>query len=89
MQDLVKQNPWLLNNADFSRYVTRDILRNEETGEYLVDESGQYQYDEPRLKSIQELYYGADGLLTPILDEMATKLVSMNSHQKVLISMIW
>lgn len=73
LQDLVKQNPWLLNNADFSRYVTKDILRNEETGEYLVDESGQYQYDEPRLKSMQELYYGADGLLTPILDENGNK----------------
>ena len=73
LQDLVKQNPWLLNNADFSRYVTKDILRNEETGEYLVDESGQYQYDEPRLKSMQELYYGADGLLTPVLDENGNK----------------
>ena len=73
LQDLVKQNPWLLNNADFSRYVTRDILRNEETGEYLMDDAGQYQYDEPRLKSMQELYYGADGLLTPILDENGNK----------------
>ena len=73
LQDLVEQNPWLLNNADFSRYVTRDILRNEETGEYLTDESGQYQYDEPRLKSMQELYYGAEGLLTPVLDEEGNK----------------
>lgn len=73
LQDLVEQNPWLLNNADFSKYVTRDILRNEETGEYLTDESGQYQYDEPRLKSMQELYYGDDGLLTAVLDEEGNK----------------
>ena len=73
LQDLVEQNPWLLNNADFSRYVTRDILRNEETGEYLTDESGEYKYDEPRLKSMKELYYGEDGLLTPILDENGNK----------------
>ena len=57
LKELFDKSPQLYNDPRFAQYITRDKVLNEETREWEIDpETGEYVLQDPRLKTIDELY---------------------------------
>lgn len=57
LKELFDKSPQLYNDPRFAQYITRDKVLNEETREWEIDpDTGEYVYQDPRLKTIDELY---------------------------------
>lgn len=57
LKELFDKSPQLYDDPRFAQYITRDKVLNEETREWEIDpETGEYVLQDPRLKTIDELY---------------------------------